>query len=529
MAQTRLYMFNKNEEENENFVKHHYLWENTIIAKDYQLNIAENCLQKNTAVVLPTGLGKSIIAFLVMTNILPKKVLFLAPTKPLVMQHYESCKKFIKIDESDIAMFSGSISKEKRKGLFEKAKIVVSTPQTIDNDLKSGLYDINSFALVIFDEMHKAVTNYAYVSIAKDFKGLVLGLTASPGSKLKKIKQTLSNLKIENIESRTRSDPDVINHIHEINFEWIKVPMDEGLRKVQAPVYTLFLERYAKLAKLGILSYKKPEYISRKDILNARMAIKGRFGRTPYAFAIYIHHAVLLQSYHCLELIETQGSQSFLKYIDKFKEKGKLTKSEQQFIKSEHLQTAIALAKENKESSHPKLEVLKRVVENQFREEPDSLILIFAQYRDTIESIQKVLSDIKGAKIQRFIGQATKGKDKGMKQNEQKEIIEKFSKRQINILIATSVAEEGIDVPNVNRVIFYEPIPSEIRGIQRKGRTGRSHIGKVTILITEGTRDEAYLYAEENKEDKMEKIIEKMKNKKFSILPGKNNLSTPTR
>lgn len=121
------------------------------------------------------------------------------------------------------------------------------------------------------------------------------------------------------------------------------------------------------------------------------------------------------------------------------------------------------------------------------------------------------MRSIPQARIHRFVGQASQGTVKGMNQKEQKDIIDRFRQREINVLIATSVAEEGIDIPNVTRVIFYEPISSEIRAIQRKGRTGRSHIGKVTILITEGTRDEAYYYAEIKKECKMQTIVRKMK------------------
>jgi Fanconi anemia group M protein len=283
------------------------------------------------------------------------------------------------------------------------------------------------------------------------------------------------------------------------------------LRKVQKPLHDLFLEKVAKLNKLGILTYKKPDHISKKDILGARMSIKKRFGRSPYAFATYNNQAVLLQAYHCLELIETQGIESFLKYVEKFNEKKKLSRSEQMFLKHDLLKSGIELANKDIAISHPKLKVLKSIVEEQFKKEEDSLILIFTQYRNTIYSIEKTLKEIPESKVHRFVGQAKQGTVKGMNQKEQKEIIEKFRNREINILIATSVAEEGIDIPNVNKVIFYEPVPSEIRGIQRKGRTGRSHIGEVTILITEGTRDEAYFYASTHKEKKMQNIVKRMK------------------
>lgn len=513
MTQTKIFMFREDMPEygKDEYITHKNIKEKIILSKQFQTDIAKSAISVNTAVILPTGLGKTIIAFLVIAQILPKKILFLAPTKPLVMQHYESCKMFLKIDENKIVMLSGSISPKKRRKLFEEATIVISTPQTIKNDLENELYNLDNFDLVIFDEMHKAVEKYAYVEIAKRFNKLILGLTASPGSRKKKINQIFENLKIKNVESRIRDDIDVKDHIKDIKLDWIKVPMNEDLRKVQKPLHDLFLEKVAKLNKLGILTYKKPDYISIKDILGARMSIKKRFGRSPYAFATYNNQAVLLQSYHCLELIETQGIESFLKYIEKFKEKKKLSRSEQMFLKHDLLKKGIELAKKDISLSHPKLNVLKKIVEDQFKKEEDSIILIFTQYRNTIDSIENTIKVIPQSKIHRFVGQAKQGTVKGMNQKEQKEIIDKFKEREINILIATSVAEEGINIPNVNRVIFYEPVPSEIRGIQRKGRTGRSHIGEVTILITEGTRDEAYFYASTHKEKKMQNIVKGMR------------------
>ncbi|MFH1917176.1 MAG: helicase-related protein [Nanoarchaeota archaeon] len=512
--QTKLYLFHEKPAEYTiaaDFVMHSFLKENQIIAKQYQLDIAKNCIHENTAVILPTGLGKTIIAFLVIAELLPRKILFLAPTKPLVMQHYESCKKFLNIDDSKIVMLSGSIPAKKRKDIFIEATVIISTPQTIKNDLEKKQYKLNDFGLVIFDELHKAVEEYAYVEIAKQYKGLILGLTASPGAKKKKIQKIFENLKIKNIESRIRDDSDVKEYIKDINIAWEKTPLDEELKKIRAPVQSIFLEKLEKLNRVGILTYKKPQYLTKKDILGARMAIIKRFSRTPYAFHIHNSHSVVLQAYHCLELLDTQGAEPFIKYLEKFKEKKKLSKSEQMFINHESLQKARMLAERKKGLSHPKLALLKGMVEAQFQEEQDSLILIFTQFRDTIDSIEAILQNIPGTKIHRFIGQAKRGKEKGMNQKEQKEIIDKFKNRETNILIATSVAEEGIDIPNVNLVIFYEPIPSEIRGIQRKGRTGRSHLGKVIILIAEGTKDEAYFHVERYKEGKMQDIIGKMK------------------
>lgn len=515
MVQTNLSMFLKENtppyKKDYTYISRPYIRENTIIARQYQLDIARHAFSKNTAVILPTGLGKTIIAFLVIADILPKKILFLAPTKPLVQQHHENCIKFLKVNKNKIQMLAGNISSKKRIDLFNRATIIVATPQTIQNDLENNRYNLKDFGLVIFDEMHRAVEHYAYIFIANLCNCRILGLTASPGSKKKKIAKILKNLKISQIESRTRDDIDVKNHVKEILIDWIKVPMNTYLLTIQKPLNELYLEKLGKLNKLGILTYKKPEYLSKKDILGARATIQKRFRRKPFIFTIYNTLTVLLHTYHCLELLETQGVEPFLKYIEKYKKKQKQSRSELLFLNHLLLQQAVVLAQKEPTISHPKLAVLKQIVEHQLNEEPNSLILVFTQYRDTIESIEKTLKQLPQARFHRFIGQTAQETTKGMQQKEQQQIINQFRKREINILIATSIAEEGIDIPNVNKVIFYEPIPSEIRGIQRKGRTGRSHIGKVTILITEGTRDEAFFYAEKQKEQKMYDIVRKMK------------------
>ena len=81
------------------------------------------------------------------------------------------------------------------------------------------------------------------------------------------------------------------------------------------------------------------------------------------------------------------------------------------------------------------------------------------------------------------------------------------------MLVATSVAEEGLDIPNCDLVIFYEPVPSEIRYIQRRGRTGRIKKGRAIILMAKGTRDEAFYWSARRKEGKMKRILKGMQSK----------------
>jgi Fanconi anemia group M protein len=136
--------------------------------------------------------------------------------------------------------------------------------------------------------------------------------------------------------------------------------------------------------------------------------------------------------------------------------------------------------------------------------------LVFTHYRDTCELVANKLSKIEGARVAKLIGQAERGSEKGLKQKEQVSVLEKFRRGEYNVVVATSVGEEGLDVASTDLVVFYEPVPSEIRTIQRRGRTGRRSPGRVVILVTRGTMDEAYLYSSQKKETAMRRRLYRM-------------------
>jgi Fanconi anemia group M protein len=135
-------------------------------------------------------------------------------------------------------------------------------------------------------------------------------------------------------------------------------------------------------------------------------------------------------------------------------------------------------------------------------------MLAFTQYRDTASHLVEELNTVPGVRADRFVGQASKPLDKGLTQDEQAERIRLLEDGELNVLVATSIAEEGLDIPAVDHVVFYEPIPSEIRYIQRRGRTGRKASGNVTILATNESLDMVYLYASQRRTEKMKTIAE---------------------
>src|SRR3989344_4708605 len=199
-----------------------------VTPREYQTAILEICIEKNCLVVLPTGLGKTLIALMLtierMKSFPGEKVLFLAPTRPLAEQHLNYFKQNLPELFGDMQLFTGSVNAEKRKEIWKTADIVFSTPQCIFNDLKKGLYNLNEVCLLIEDEAHRCINNYDYRYVAQMYKEQaknprILGITASPGSEAGKIKEICKNLFIEAVELRTRESSDVKTYLKELKFE----------------------------------------------------------------------------------------------------------------------------------------------------------------------------------------------------------------------------------------------------------------------------------------------------------------------
>ena len=221
---------------------------------------------------------------------------------------------------------------------------------------------------------------------------------------------------------------------------------------------------------------------------------------------------------HAQELLETQTLSSLNEYLNKMLQDAndKKSKAVQNLVKLPEFNAARISLQHliSKNIEHPKLGKLKEIIEFEFNENKNSKIIVFAHYRETGATISKILNQIPGVRASVFIGQTKKlsrGISTGLNQKEQKAIIDKFRNNELNIIIGTSIAEEGLDIPEVSAVIFYEPIPSAIRKIQRAGRTARLSPGKLIILVTRDTRDQIHHYASSAREKKMYKVIEQVK------------------
>ncbi len=494
-----------------------YLRRDLIEPRVYQEVIYARCKERNCLVVLPTGLGKTLIAMLIADYRLSKyggKVLFLAPTKPLAVQHAESFKKLFNLPPERINVLTGELSPEKRRKLWEESVVITATPQTVENDILTGRISLEDVVLLVVDEAHRAVGNYAYVFIAKEYlktarHPLVLGLTASPGSDEEKIREIVNNLGIERIEVRTESSPDVKPYVQRIAFEWVKVELPGIYREVRSLLREMLKESLKPLAHFKLVSTYSPD-ISKREVLQAGSKINQEVARGNYEVGrLRMHQAKAIKLLHAIELLETQGLTALRAYIKKLREDR--SKSSRELIEDPRMRKITYLLVQAKENGidHPKMEKLKEIIREQLEEKPNSKIIVFTNYRDTGKKIVEELESM-GISARRFIGQASRGSDRGMSQKEQKEVLDAFSRGDFNVLVATSVGEEGLDVPEVDLVVFYEPVPSAIRSIQRRGRTGRHRPGRVVVLMAKGTRDEAYYWSSRRKERGMFDAIKRI-------------------
>jgi len=500
------------------FLTHPLIKPDTVELRKYQEAIIATSAGKNTLVVLPTGLGKTLIAVIVAVHRLNKfngsKVLFLAPTKPLAVQHVETFRQILNLKDEEISIFTSATATNKRKDLWKNSRVILATPQTIDNEIMKKL-NLEDVSFLVFDEAHKAVGNYAYSFIADEYvkkakNPLIMGLSASPSSDIEKISEISKNLFIEAVEIRTENDADVKPYIKKVEEEWVKVELPPGFKEIRDNI-TLLLKFYLKQLKdMNYTDTISQINISKKDLLIIQEKIRNDILKGKGNFNASSLIAKIIKLHYAIELIETQGIWTLSKYIERLNlQKGRGIKELFSDERMKEICEKVRVLYESK-TDHPKLDALLKILKENLCKEGlvGKKILLFTQYRDTAEKIYEILTN-NNIKCEKFIGQASRDNDKGMTQKEQIATLERFRNNVFNVLIATSVAEEGLDIPKVDIVIFYEPIPSSIRLIQRRGRTGRMYEGKVIILMAKGTRDEGYYWSAISKEMAMKRYLTK--------------------
>jgi Fanconi anemia group M protein len=511
----------------EKYISHPLIREESIEARIYQQVVYAKAVKANTLFVAPTALGKTILCIMVAAHRLDRvggKVLMLAPTRPLVLQHSKSFRKFTKLPNERIGDVSGTTQPIEREQIWPELKIAVATPQVVENDLRTGRLRLEDYSIIIFDEAHRATGNYAYVSIAKTYREqcsdpLVLGLTASPGNSEDVIREVCENLGVTNIEVKSDDDPDVRPYINPVEIEWKIVPLPKPILRLARDMRSYLDERFNNLRQVGLI---RSDYSTRKDLLEAGKILGMGVDRFTETFRkpnfIYykslMDYATALKAEHALELIETQGIGQALEYLEHMADEAQVKgspRSTKSFVRDPRIRAIAASMRRLRDEGidHPKVGQMERFVRDELEGNPDSGIIIFTNYRNTVGQMVERLSKIPGVRVTRFVGQASR-RSRGLSQKEQAQILEHFRSGKYNVLVATSVAEEGLDIAEVQMVLFYDCTPSAIRNIQRRGRTGRKGAGRVVIMITENTREEGYHWAGQSREKRMRNILRKI-------------------
>lgn len=482
----------------------------------YQENILKLCLEKNCLVVLPTGIGKTAIALLLAIDRLNKfkdsRILFCSPTKPLCQQHKETFLTHTSINEEDIILYTGLINAKKRADQLISKRVIVATPQTIASDITNNRMILDDFSLLVIDEAHRSRMKYANTLVAKHYietakNPRILALTASPGSNREKIKEICENLFIDEIEIRTEKDEDVKPYMQHKTTEHIDIELQNEFKELKDLFRLAYKEKLGDLQKLG---FTKPvSLISKRDLLMLQKRFQSELShKNPSTFFGLSLTARLLKMSYLIELLETQSLKPLKKFIDKLSSEStkaaKAIMNTPEIIRAEKI---INYLLENNQL-HPKMAALKEIIQSQLTANNKSKIIIFANYRDTIEEIIETLKDIENCSPAKLIGHK-----EGITQKQQLEIIEKFESDLYNCLVTTSIGEEGLSIGTLDTAIFYDNIPSGIRRIQREGRVGRIKPGKIIYITVKNSMDSAYYWKSRRDENNMKSIISSMKTK----------------
>ncbi|KAL1682022.1 hypothetical protein EV122DRAFT_204431 [Schizophyllum commune] len=485
--------------------------------RDYQFNIVKHCLFDNTIVALPTGLGKTFIAGVVMLNFyrwFPEgKVVFVAPTKPLVAQQIEASHKTCGIPGSDAVELTGNVPKAARERAWSEKRVFYMTPQTLLNDLTKGTCEALDIVLIVVDEAHRATGDYAYNQVvrymmAKNPHFRLLALTATPGSTPEAVQNLIDGLHISNIEIRDENSIDLRQYIHEKVCSQHIIQMDANIRKIRDPLARLMTEIVKPIENL-LRGTKDPCRINSFTPQAQQRELKSHqnWARVPLMHTSrlarimgYLLEGTIGMCYNSVKEIEND--------VDDPKKKGGKKLASNPLFK----EVAKALEQQRRPqpdpehpggfSMHPKMEKVKSIIIDHFAQEMaenegrdadkiESRVMVFVTFREAVEEIVDALNFERPLiRATKFVGQGLDKKGgKGLAQKEQLATVEKFKAGEYNVLVATSIGEEGLDIGEVDLIVCYDAQKTPIRMLQRLGRTGRKRAGVVHVLLAEGREE----------------------------------------
>ncbi|KAJ8774205.1 hypothetical protein K2173_009636 [Erythroxylum novogranatense] len=480
--------------------------------RDYQFAITKTALFSNTLVVLPTGLGKTLIAAVVMYNYFrwfpDGKIVFAAPSRPLVMQQIEACHNVVGIPQKWTIDMTGHLSPLRRACFWKTKRVFFVTPQVLEKDIQAGTCLAKSLVCLVIDEAHRAMGNYSYCVVVRQLMSIsvrprILALTATPGSKQPVVQSIIDNLQISTLEYRNESHPDVSPYVHNRKIELIEVALGKDAVDVNKRLLDVIRPYVARLTAIGLLQNRDYQTLSPPDLLQSRE----KFRTTPPVDLpqdkygeIEAYFGALLTLYHIRKLLSSHGIRPTFEMLEEKLKQGAFARL---MGKNENIREIKLLM--HRSLSHgapsPKLSKMLEILVEHFRTKDfqNSRVIIFSNFRGSVRDIMDALMNIGDIiKATEFIGQSSGKVLKGQSQKVQQAILQKFRAGGYNVIVATSIGEEGLDIMEVDLVICFDANISPLRMIQRMGRTGRKHDGRVVVLACEGSELKGYTRKQAN-------------------------------
>ncbi|KAL2122662.1 hypothetical protein VTJ04DRAFT_3117 [Mycothermus thermophilus] len=490
--------------------------------RDYQFSIVKNALFHNTLVALPTGLGKTFIAATVMLNYFRwtkrAKLVFVAPTKPLASQQVEACLGIAGIPRSHASLLTGEIPPVVREEEWERKRVFFMTPQTLTNDLSKGYADPKSIVLLVVDEAHRATGDYAYVKAVEFIRRFnesfrILALTATPGSKIDGVQEIIDNLGISHVEIRTEESIDIRQYVHSRDIDTKTFDPSAEMRQVQQLFSKALKPLVDKLSAQNLYFGRDPMSLTTYGLMKSRrewMAGPGRHANQGLKFMVQAVFTILQSVAHSIKLLNYHGIRPFYHSIAEFRaseesKPGQGSKMKRELLADKSFQEMMAMIerwmKDDDFQGHPKLSYLCETLVNHFvdaGEGSNTRAIVFSEFRDSAEEIVRLLNKQPFIRATVFVGQAVSKRSDGMSQKQQIETIKKFKGGEFNVLVATSIGEEGLDIGQVDLIVCYDASASPIRMLQRMGRTGRKRAGNIVLLLMKGKEEEKFMEAKDN-------------------------------
>ena len=492
----------------------------------YQMELAEPGINgENYIVCAPTGTGKTLVAGLIISHHLQKrqnlekKVVFIVPTRPLAEQQARELQKLIpgaKV-ESSIGDEVGMTIKD----VLPHDDIIVCTAGKLVNEIKASLVSFSDIGLMVLDECHHTRKSAPYAKMMEKYleekpesgtNGLpqVVGLTASPGAgenpnlemdktidhliSLCALMDARSGIKVvrknvSELDQYTNKPTFTLNILNrrDPEEEFIRLVTDEmtrleGLVDLKSP-----FRKWSQEYETCVQQKKLPLEMSLDPKLRNNICVLDLLRCFSQALNVYMD----LRSSDAISVLsEFTGLPA-----------DEQANSEERHLKQSLEKLAHKLA-QLPSVPNPLLEKAEIILRDQFTKNPDSKGILFVRTKKHASSMCDWLSKVQLRIRPRMITGHTRDTGPGMTQVEQEEVMESFHKGECNVLVATSVAEEGLDVPACNLVIRFQHVSNEIAKTQTQGRARAAESKGFTILASDSKKP-----YQEMKNDELQALV----------------------